>query len=551
MTASQERILLVESDPEVSDLITRQALKPLGYQVRVVGDATMAIREAIEISPDVILVNLNLPGLSGKDLLVALSSQEFERPVIVIAEEGMEGDVIQAFRLGASDYLSWPVREAEVVSAVERALGQVRAEHERERLSQQLEKTNSELQRRVRELTTIFGIGKAVTSLTDQQTLFDKLIDGGVFVADADKGWLLLRHGESKVFTLNACKNMPKSIVKRIGQSWDDGISSLVALSGESLSIHGNPLKRFKVAQLGQSALVVPVKAQKEVVGIMVVMRDEVRAFSPSNQTMLEAIADYASISLMNAQLFDALEKRARSLQKAVENTKESEGVKAGILKNVAQELQTPLTGMEHQVELLTENMDEMSADHRSSVGLLVDNLRQMTRVVDALNGLQKASGPQNLMSVDLADLSRQALERFEGAAEKDMVSLSVAFQKEPLLVRVDPTHIAQVFDALLSNAVRYSAGGRVAIQAGVGRSGMVHVMVQDSGPGIELEHQKRIFQPFYQVETSSIYSHDGLGIGLSLAKDIVRSHGGAMWVKSDPGNGSVFHFTLPPAQRK
>ena len=162
MAVSQERILLVESDPEVSDLITRQVLKPLGYQVRVVGDATMAIREAIEISPDVVIVNMNLPGLSGKDLLVALSSQEFERPVIVIAEEGMEGDVIQAFRLGASDYLSWPVREAEVVSAVERALGQVRAEHERERLSQQLEKTNSELQRRVRELTTIFGIGKVL-----------------------------------------------------------------------------------------------------------------------------------------------------------------------------------------------------------------------------------------------------------------------------------------------------------------------------------------------------------------------------------------------------
>ena len=109
---------------------------------------------------------------------------------------------------------------------------------------------------------------------------------------------------------------------------------------------------------------------------------------------------------------------------------------------------------------------------------------------------------------------------------------------------------LAQVFDALLSNAVRYSSGGRVIIQAGVGRSGMVHVMVQDSGPGIELEHQAKIFQPFYQINTTSAYSHDGLGIGLALAKDIVRSHGGAMWVKSDPGNGSVFHFTLRPAQK-
>ncbi len=98
------------------------------------------------------------------------------------------------------------------------------------------------------------------------------------------------------------------------------------------------------------------------------------------------------------------------------------------------------------------------------------DNLKQMTRIVDALSGLQKASEPQNLMSVDLADLAKQVLARFEGAAEKDSVGLSVEFQQEPLFVRVDPEHILQVFDVLLSNAVRYSAGGSVTIQIDVGR---------------------------------------------------------------------------------
>lgn len=551
MALSQERILLVESDPDVSDFISRQALRPLGYHVRVVGDATTAIQEAMQTSPDVVLVNMNLPGLSGKDLLVALASQGIEEPVIVIAKEGMEGDVIQAFRLGATDYLTWPMREAEVVSAVERALGQVRAKHERARLSQQLERTNTELQQRVRELTTIFGIGKAVTSLTDQRTLFNKIIDGGVFVAGAEKGWLLLRHGENKIFTLNACKNMPKSIVKRIGQTWDDGISSLVALSGESLTIHGTPLKRFKVSQLGQSVLVVPVKAQNEVVGLLVVMRKEAKAFSQSNQTMLEAVSDYASISLMNARLFDALEKRARSLQKAVENAKESERVKASIFKNVSNELQTPLTAMEHQIDLLTEDLEYMRADHRSSIGLLEGNLRQMIRVVDALNGLQMASAPQNLKVIDLVDLSQQALIPFENIVKRDAVQLSFEFQEDPLLAHIDPEQISQVFEVLISNAIRYSAGGDVVIQAGIGRSGMVHVMVQDSGPGIALEHQAKIFQPFYQVNTTSMYTHDGLGIGLSLAKDIVKSHGGEMWVKSIPGSGSVFHFTLPPGTRE
>jgi FixJ family two-component response regulator len=79
-------------------------------------------------------------------------------PVIVIATKEQEGDVIQAFRLGASDYLRWPVREADVVSAVERVLKQVRSKSERETLSRQVKQTNQELQRRVRELT-IFAVG--------------------------------------------------------------------------------------------------------------------------------------------------------------------------------------------------------------------------------------------------------------------------------------------------------------------------------------------------------------------------------------------------------
>jgi signal transduction histidine kinase len=428
-------------------------------------------------------------------------------------------------------------------------LSQVRARNDREQLSQQLANTNKELQRRVRELTTIFGIGKAVTSATDQRSLFNKIIDGGVFVAEADKGWLLLQRNDNKVYTLSACKNLPKSIVSKVGQPWDDGISSLVSLSGEPLSIHGNPIKRFKVARLGQAALVVPVKAQKEVVGLLVVIREAAKAFSPSNLTMLEAVADYASIALMNAQLFDALETRARSLQKAVEGSKESELVKSEILHNVAKELRTPLTAIQHQVELMLETLDSMRADHQESVRLLEKNLEQMNRVVDALSGLQKASAPQNRKTVNLVELAQQALTRFKDSAEKNAVNLSIDVQKGSLFVLADPDQITQVFDALLSNAIRFSAGGRVSIRFGIGKNEMVHTMVQDTGPGIEIEHQSQIFHPFYQVNTTAMYPHDGLGIGLSLAKDIVKSHGGEMWVKSEPGEGSVFHFTLYPPE--
>src|SRR5512146_1642339 len=103
MGPSGERILIVESDPEVSDLIARQALNPLGYDTSVVKEAGAAIQRAVQTPPDLILVNLNLPGLSGKDLLTALASQGVSAPLVVVAQKGQEASVIQAFRLGAVD----------------------------------------------------------------------------------------------------------------------------------------------------------------------------------------------------------------------------------------------------------------------------------------------------------------------------------------------------------------------------------------------------------------------------------------------------------------
>jgi two-component system NtrC family sensor kinase len=384
MSNFHERILLVENDLETSDLIARQTLQPLGYRVEVVGAAAAAIQSAVRLSPDVIIANLNLPGLSGKDLLVALTAQGIEAPVIVLASKGMEGDVIQAFRLGASDYLAWPVREAEVVSAVERVLKQVRARREREQLARQLNQTNQELQRRVRELTTILSIGKAVTSLTDQRTLFDKVVEGAIFVAEADCGWLLLRRDQSKTFILSAFRNLPAATSLQLNQPWDDGLSTLVALSGETLSIHGEPLRRFKVSRLGEAALVAPVKAKREVIGLLVVMRKAAQPFSPSNQTLLEAVADYASISMVNIGLFRALEERARSLEQAVAHVQVSERSKEETLQSLIGELHNPLNAALGYVGMLLEGrMGVLGVEQTDSLQVIKDKLQGVVKILD------------------------------------------------------------------------------------------------------------------------------------------------------------------------
>jgi DNA-binding response OmpR family regulator len=376
MKPSSERILLVESDPDICDVIARQALQPLGFQVQVAGDANTAIQQAVQFAPDLVITDLNLPGLSGKDLLVALNSQGNSTPLIVIAEKGQENNVIQAFRLGASDYLLWPAREAEIVSAVERVLTQIRERRAGQQLDRQLQEANQELERRVRELTTIFAVGKAVISITDQRILFEKIVEGMVYVAEADFGWLLLRDERTKTFLLAAHRNLPEAWAKKTGQPLDDGISSLVALSGETLAINGEPLQRFKVASLGKSAVVVPVKIQQEVIGLLVVVRKSGQPFDRNMQALLEAVTDYASVSLVNSRLFRALQESADSAQAGEKHKLEQ-------LQALRKEILGQLQPVTYPVDLvLTGKMGALTDEQRQALQTVQSALQRVLEMV-------------------------------------------------------------------------------------------------------------------------------------------------------------------------
>lgn len=377
MMNTGERIVVVESNPDISDLIARQALRPLGYQVTVVDSAAAILQEALQTPPDLLIANLNLPGLNAKDLLVALSAQGIDVPLVVIASKGQEEDILQAFRLGAIDYLHWPARDAEVVSVVERALRMTREGRARAKLDKQLQDVNAELQRKVNELTTIIDTGKAVVSITDQRRLFTRIVEGAVKAADADLGWLLLRDETSKTFLLTAQRNLPETWAKKMNQPLEDGISSLVTLSGETLLIHGRPLEKFKVASLGRSAAVVPIKVQNEVIGLLLVLRKAELPFDRSDQALLEAVADYASISLVNARLFRAIEQTAESASSGARQ-------RNALLETVRESVRDEVQAAKRPIELLlSQKTGPLTEQQREMLHAAQVALQRLSRVTE------------------------------------------------------------------------------------------------------------------------------------------------------------------------
>jgi DNA-binding response OmpR family regulator len=377
MPSTGDRILLVENDPDIIDLIARQALISEGYDVDVVSDSSAAIKQAIQNPPDLVIADLNLPTLSAKDLLVALSAQGINTPLLVIASKGQEQDIIQAFRLGAADYLLWPARDAEVLSAVERVLNRVHATRDRQRLDQKLSELNHEFQRKVGELTTIINLGKAVVSVTDQRVLFQKVVDAAAQVSEANMAWLLVRDDENRSFLLVGQRGLPEVWAKKINLPLDDGISGLVALSGETLSIAGEPLMKFRVSSLGKSACAIPIKVQKEVIGMLVVVRREARPFEKPAQMLLEAVADYASISLVNARLFRVLNSSAQA-SKEVE--KRQSALLEAVRSSVTEELQAAIYPIDL---LLTEKTDRLTGSQRQALQTSRAALQRLARVTE------------------------------------------------------------------------------------------------------------------------------------------------------------------------
>jgi GAF domain-containing protein len=204
--------------------------------------------------------------------------------------------------------------------------------------------------------------------------LFDLILESALQVANANICWLMLRDERSKAYLLRAQHNMPESWSKKMNQPLDDGISSLVALSGESLVMSGLPLQKLKVSALGKSIGVIPIKIQSEVIGLLIVARKTDGEITRDAQTLLEAMADFASISLVNARLFHALEKNA-------ENARTGEKYRHATLESVRASIRDEAQAASYPLNfVLTEMPGALNSEQRQALESVQVALQRLAR---------------------------------------------------------------------------------------------------------------------------------------------------------------------------
>ncbi len=302
-----------------------------------------------------------------------------------------------------------------------------------------------------------------------------------------------------------------------------------------------------------EDVLFVPLRdGRGELIGYFSV-DDPVDRLVPSQETveLLEVFGTHAVVAIENARLNRQIAQRTRDLEEADARMKEMEELKRQFVSTVSHELRTPLAAIRAYTDtLLTTGVQGIPAPKLEEFLHLVDEEAQrLTRLIESVLDLGRFdSGNRRARRepVDFGQVVDEAVGVLGRTAEARRVELKVGRELADIGLEADRDQLRQLVLHLGSNAIKFTpSGGQVTLRVG-GSADMVRLEVEDNGIGIPEAALEKIFDRFYQVDSSLVRRHGGSGLGLAICKSIVEWHGGRVSARSQPGQGSCFTVFLP-----
>lgn len=281
----------------------------------------------------------------------------------------------------------------------------------------------------------------------------------------------------------------------------------------------------------------VPLLAGDKLVGtIGVGSREELTA---RDAERLARFAKQAALAVEKALLYEDLEK-------AYEELKELDRMKTNFISNVSHELKTPITPLLGSFDLLAEG--EIEEKRRKLIEFNKKNLWRLNKIVTDLvefTMLESKARRPILEPVYAEEIVKEAVEEVCRFTDVGNITLQTSIRKL-LPISVDREGAKNILVALLSNAIKFNRkGGKVKVSAEQ-KNDFIEFCVEDTGIGIPKQELPKIFEMFYQVDSSTTRKYSGTGLGLAIAKKLVELHSGRIWAESEVGKGSKFYFTLP-----
>ncbi|MGI9188722.1 MAG: ATP-binding protein [Longimicrobiaceae bacterium] len=494
-----------------------------------------------ESAPDLVLLDLHMPHLDGFELLrrfgERIGGDEY-LPIVVLTADITPEAKQRALAGGAHDFLTKPLDPVEVQLRI-RNLLQTRWLQQAQRAARERAEFLAEASR---VLATSFDYHSTFGTLAQLAVPF--LADWCIVdVLEQDDTFRLagMAHVDpARAAVIRAASPEEGSQAHPLAALFHAGETLLLEqVTDEDVDRYLAPdaqLRRLVALLRPTSVVVVPLRTGERLVGgITFGVSGPARRYSAAERGLAEELARRAALAVENARLFHQAELATRR--------------RDDMLGVVAHDLRNPLNTIRLGTELLLETGAD--ANQRKQLGIVTRAADQMNRLIEDLLDVRRIeTGRLAVVPAPAAlhPLLTETAELLRPLATAGSLALECDASDDLPRVLMDGARVQQVISNLVGNAVKFTpAGGRVAIEA-VEADGVVRVMVRDTGQGIAKEELPHVFGQFWQAGRAD---RRGIGLGLAIAHGIIEAHGGQIWVESEPGQGSTFHFTLPVADRR
>jgi|GEM_PF-1855343 len=264
---------------------------------------------------------------------------------------------------------------------------------------------------------------------------------------------------------------------------------------------------------------------------------------------LLTLFAQHAATAIQEAHLFHLATEQTARLTALNAELQRANQHKAEFLANMSHELRTPLNSILGFSQLLLEgDGGVLTRDQRQDVDIIAQNGQHLLALINDLLDISKLEAGKaqlNRGEVEVEPLISECVESVSSLAKTKKLDLSAAVSEEVGRVFADGPKLKQVLLNLLGNAIKFTESGNVRVTAE--RQGAeLRISVRDTGIGVPAEDVDRIFESFQQGKSGISGKYQGTGLGLAICRQLVEMHGGRIWVKSTPGQGSTFTFTIP-----
>lgn len=410
-----------------------------------------------------------------------------------------------------------------------------------------------ELRKRVLSLETLLDLSQSLSLFVDVEGLANFLLLTMMGQFSLSRAALLVDTGDAEgPLSPVAARGVERERLAGLSLTWSEGLgkrlrSAVGMVAIREAAFDGN-MAVGALADLGfRNAVPLAVKG-RPLGAILLGERVHNEPLSPLDEQMLASMARITAIALDNLFLYESLRRSNEDLMEKNVRLEEMDRMKSEFLSNAGHELKTPLTCILSYAEFLRDHPSAVSKREEFASNILSQGhkLHQLIEELLDLASLSSASLGLRVSDVDLLSLLEMEAERYREEAGEKGLAIAVKVAPDLGVARIDEDKTGKIVRSLLANAVKFTpSGGSVTVEC-ERSADEVLIRVRDTGIGIAPENLEIIFERFRQVDGSMTRAYGGLGVGLSLAKELAELQGGRISVESAIGAGSEFTLHLP-----